>query len=131
MTISPTFFFYKPKLSFYVSIIVFSYIGIPPLLGFFSKYFVIIAVSNYLNFFISVFISIWSLLGSVYYFRFINNMFFSLEKEKIHDPIYSWNGDTLGYLIFVFLLSMLLFGVFFLGQADCWLTVFFNMSFIK
>lgn len=124
-------FFYKPRLSFYVSAIVFSYIGIPPLLGFFSKYFVIIAVSNYLNLFIAVFISIWSLLGSVYYFRFINNMFFSLENEKKHDPVYSWNGDMLGYLIFVFLLFTLLFGVFFLGQVDWWLTIFFSTSFIK
>ena len=124
-------FFYKPKLSLYVSIIVFSYIGIPPLIGFFSKYFVVIAVSNNLNFYVAVFISVWSLLGSVYYFRIINNMFFSLQKERAKDPVASWTDNTLGYFVFIVLIFLLFFGIFFLEFADFWLTLFFNMSFYK
>ena len=82
-------FFYKPKISLYFAIVIFSYIGIPPLMGFFSKYFAIIAISKHSSFVTAVFVAIWSLLGSVYYFRFINNMFFSLEREKPHDPVFS------------------------------------------
>lgn len=122
-------FLYKPKLSLYLSIIVFSYIGIPPLIGFFSKYFVVIVVSNNLNFYVALFISIWSLLGSVYYFRFINNMFFKLQKEKTEDPVASWTDNTLGYFVFIVLVFVLFFGIFFLEFVDFWLTVFFKMSF--
>jgi NADH-quinone oxidoreductase subunit N len=65
-----------PILGINFSLILFSIGGIPPLAGFYSKFYVFISALKANLFFISIFIAIFSVISCLYYIRLIKLMFF-------------------------------------------------------
>ena len=92
----------KPNVASLFTIVIFAYIGIPPLAGFFGKYLIISSIVKIFPHELSIFVVIMSLIGSVYYFRFIKNMYFNLKIIRLHEPVFSWENNTVGYLVFLF-----------------------------
>lgn len=108
----------KPNVASLFTIVIFAYIGIPPLAGFFGKYLIISSIVKIFPYELSIFVVIMSLIGSIYYFRFIKNMYFNLKIIRLHEPVFSWENNTVGYLVFLFCVAWLLVGFFFLHRLD-------------
>lgn len=88
----------NPILSIFLTLNLFSIAGIPPLLGFFSKFYLVFSliISNmYFTAFICVFVGVYS---SIYYIRLIKIMFF--EKPFLWS-IYSKISKNLLYLLII------------------------------
>jgi NADH-ubiquinone oxidoreductase chain 2 len=68
-------FYYNPALSGAFAISLFSMAGIPPLVGFFGKYFVINSALMSGNYFLSLVIVITSVISAVYYLLIIKSLF--------------------------------------------------------
>ena len=73
---------HHPVLSFSMLIILFSLAGIPPLAGFFAKFYVFMAVLEKSMYFLAIVGLISAVVGSFYYLRIIKVMYFDPEKEK-------------------------------------------------
>jgi len=71
-------FLINPLLALTFSFFLFSIAGIPPLIGFFGKFYVFYSVLDLSLFFISFIFIIFSIFSTFYYIRLINIMFFSL-----------------------------------------------------
>ena len=106
---------YFSLLSFVLLVNIFTFSGLPPFSGFFSKLFILNSFINNEYFYIILFfiIVITSVLGAVYYLRFIN--FFYFEKRRLQSkrrffftPVYG-----LSYFI-VFTLFFNIFLIFFI-----------------
>lgn len=69
-------FFINPLLSLSFAITIFSFAGIPPLMGFFAKQMVLSAAVNSSFYFITFIAIITSVIGGVYYLNIIKEMFF-------------------------------------------------------
>jgi NADH-quinone oxidoreductase subunit N len=84
----------QPVLAFFFSILVLSLAGIPPVAGFFAKYYIFYGAmqSNYIWLLVIAVIS--SLIGVYYYFRLIFTMFQPSEGEQ-HTIISSSHGALL------------------------------------
>lgn len=68
-------FYQNPALSIAFSLSLFSMSGIPPLIGFFGKYFVINTALMNGNYFLSLVIVITSVISTVYYLQIIKTLF--------------------------------------------------------
>lgn len=66
----------EPVLAISFALSLLSIAGIPPLAGFFSKYFVLLAIIENNFFLLSVLILLFSVIACFYYIRFIQFMFF-------------------------------------------------------
>jgi NADH-ubiquinone oxidoreductase chain 2 len=71
------FFFINPLLSLSFAITIFSFAGIPPLMGFFAKQMVLSAAINSSFIFITFIAIITSVIGGVYYLNIIKEIFFN------------------------------------------------------
>ena len=65
------------------SIVLFSIAGIPPLLGFYSKFYVFVSLLKSNLYLIALFSSLVSVIGSLYYIRLIKLMFFKVFDYNI------------------------------------------------
>jgi len=69
----------------YISIIffifLFSAMGIPPMLGFFSKLFILLNIIELKMYFFSLFLIILNSIGVIYYLRFIKIMYFGISNK--------------------------------------------------
>nr|UAD89633.1 NADH dehydrogenase subunit 2 [Gracilaria edulis] len=97
---------YNPFLTFSITILLFSLAGIPPLAGFFSKLFILVAALQVNSFGISLLAVIMSCVACFYYIRLIKNMYF--------EPIsYTWKVikpmDKLSSLTLVISIISILF----------------------
>ena len=92
----------NPILAFSLTLIVFSMAGIPPLIGFFAKLFVLLAAIQNQFYSLSVVAVLVSCVGCFYYIRFIKLMYFeNLATWKVLYPINKINSIFLGCLCFI------------------------------
>jgi NADH-ubiquinone oxidoreductase chain 2 len=77
------FFYTNPILSLTLAITIFSFIGVPPLIGFFAKQMVLSAALDNGYIFISLIAVLTSVIGAVYYLNIIKEVFFYLPSRII------------------------------------------------
>ena len=71
-----------PVLSFSFLIILFSLAGIPPLAGFFAKFYIFMAIIEQSMYFLAVIGLLSTVIAAFYYLRIIKIIYFDSEKEK-------------------------------------------------
>ena len=76
------FFYINPVLSISLAITIFSFIGIPPLVGFFGKQMILSAALDKGYFFLVLVAILTSVIGAVYYLNIIKETFFFLPEYK-------------------------------------------------
>lgn len=69
------YFFVNPVLALSLAITIFSFIGIPPLIGFFGKQMVLSAAIDKGLIFLSLIAILTSVIGAIYYLNIIKEMF--------------------------------------------------------
>lgn len=78
------YFHINPLLALSLAITIFSFAGIPPLIGFFGKQMVLSAALDKGLVFLSLIAILTSVIGAVYYLGIIKEMFFSLPDYKVN-----------------------------------------------
>lgn len=78
------YFFINPILALSLTITIFSFAGIPPLVGFFGKQMVLSAALDKGLYFITLVAILTSVIGGIYYLTIIKEMFFSKSDYKIN-----------------------------------------------
>ena len=71
-----------PLLSFCFLIVLFSLAGIPPLAGFFAKFYIFTAVIDQSMYFLAIVGLLATVIAAFYYLRLIKIIYFDKEKEK-------------------------------------------------
>ncbi len=71
-----------PILSFALLVVLFSLAGIPPLAGFFAKFYVFIAVIEQSMYFLAIVGLLSTVVAAFYYLRLIKIIYFDVPKEK-------------------------------------------------
>ena len=89
------YFYINPMLALSFAITIFSFAGIPPLMGFFSKQMVLSAALDNGYIFLSLIAIITSVIGAVYYLTIVKEMFFFSSEYKIN-PLLSTQSDLKG-----------------------------------
>ena len=85
-----------PLLSLSLLIILFSLAGIPPLAGFFAKFYVFKSVLEQSMFFLAIVGLLSTVIAAFYYLRLIKIMYFDDEKEKYDEDHSLWLRFSLG-----------------------------------
>lgn len=90
------YFYLNPLLSLSLAITIFSFAGIPPLVGFFAKQMVLSAALDNGYIFLSLIAILTSVVGAVYYLNIIKEIFFYSPGHKLKtvDEKHTW---SLGY----------------------------------
>jgi NADH-ubiquinone oxidoreductase chain 2 len=78
------YFYINPLLSLSLTITIFSFVGIPPLIGFFAKQMVLSAALDSGYLFLSLVAILTSVIGAVYYLNVIKDLFFYSTEYKIN-----------------------------------------------
>ena len=78
------YFYINPYLALSLAITIFSFAGIPPLVGFFGKQMVLSAALDKGLVFLSLIAILTSVIGGVYYLTIIKEMFFSESEYKVN-----------------------------------------------
>lgn len=78
------YYYINPLLAISLAITIFSFAGVPPLIGFFGKQMVISAALDKGLIFLSLIAITTSVIGGVYYLGIIKEMFFSLPDYKVN-----------------------------------------------
>jgi len=81
------FFYINPFLAISLAITVFSFVGVPPLIGFFGKQMVLSAALDKGHIFIVLTGVFTSVIGGVYYLNIVKETFF-YEPSSVINPIY-------------------------------------------
>jgi len=81
------YFYINPILALSLSITIFSFMGIPPLIGFFGKQMVLSAALDKGLIFLSIIAILTSVIGGVYYLNIIREIFFFKPEYKINPLI--------------------------------------------
>ena len=71
-----------PLLAISLLIILFSLAGVPPLGGFFAKFYIFVAVINEKMYFLAIVGLLATVIAAFYYLRIIKIIYFDPEKEK-------------------------------------------------
>ena len=89
------YFYINPLLSLSLAITIFSFVGVPPLVGFFAKQMVLSAALDKGYIFLSLIAILTSVIGAVYYLNVIKEIFFYLPNYKINPLLQnlSMNGN--------------------------------------
>jgi NADH-ubiquinone oxidoreductase chain 2 len=74
----------NPLLALSLAITIFSFVGVPPLIGFFGKQMVLSAALDKGLVFLSLIAITTSVIGGIYYLGIIKEMFFSLPDYKVN-----------------------------------------------
>ena len=85
-----------PLLSLSLLIILFSLAGIPPLAGFFAKFYIFKSVLEQSMFFLAIVGLLSTVVAAFYYLRLIKIMYFDKEKEKYDTDHSLWLKFSLG-----------------------------------
>ena len=78
------YFYINPYLAISLAITIFSFAGIPPLVGFFGKQMVLSAALDKGLVFLSLIAILTSVIGGIYYLTIVKEMFFSKSEYKIN-----------------------------------------------
>ena len=81
------YFYINPVIALSLAITIFSFIGIPPLIGFFAKQMVLSAALDYNYIFLSFVAIVTSVIGAVYYLGIIKQVFFIKPEYKIDSTL--------------------------------------------
>ena len=98
--INPSLFMFSklysnhPYYAILISIILFSYIGLPPLAGFYAKYMLFIIAIHTKMYLIVLYASIMTTLSAIYYIRIIKSMFFHIKDTNLGNSKYEWIRPT-------------------------------------
>ena len=90
------YFKVNPMLSVSLAITLFSFIGVPPLIGFFGKQMILSAALDNGYIFISLVAILTSVISAVYYLIVVKNIFFEESDQKINP-----NFNNLNALIYI------------------------------
>jgi NADH-ubiquinone oxidoreductase chain 2 len=78
------YYYINPVLALSLTITIFSFVGVPPLVGFFGKQMVLSAALDKGLIFLSLVAILTSVIGGIYYLSIIKEMFFDLPQYKIN-----------------------------------------------
>jgi NADH-ubiquinone oxidoreductase chain 2 len=83
------YFHINPLLSVSLSLTLFSFVGIPPLIGFFGKQMILAAAINK-GYILTIFIAIiTSVISAIYYLVIVKNIFFETSQFKLNTSLYN------------------------------------------
>ena len=85
------YFYINPVLALSLTITIFSFVGIPPLIGFFAKQMVLSAALDSGYVFLALVAILTSVISAVYYLNIIKQVFFDKPEYKISDEIKNIN----------------------------------------
>jgi NADH-ubiquinone oxidoreductase chain 2 len=85
------FFYLNPILSLSLTITIFSFVGIPPLIGFFAKQMVLSAALDSGYVFLALVGILTSVIGAVYYLNIIKEVFFYSAEYEVNTLIKNAN----------------------------------------
>lgn len=91
-------FYINPFLTISLAITVFSFAGIPPLIGFFGKQMVLSAALDKGHVFIVLIAILTSVIGGVYYLNIVKETFFFKRKNTFLDPYFEHYYEIWGSL---------------------------------
>jgi NADH-ubiquinone oxidoreductase chain 2 len=107
-------FFINPTLSIALTLSLFSMSGIPPLIGFFGKYFVINTALMNGNYFLSLAVIISSLISTVYYLQIIKNLFLPSQEVNLDIESSLIRSNNLSPILVYIVAILTLFITFFI-----------------
>jgi NADH-ubiquinone oxidoreductase chain 2 len=81
------FFYINPVLALSLAITIFSFVGIPPLIGFFAKQMVLSAALDNGYIFLTLVAILTSVISAVYYLNIIKEVFFDKSDYKINPEL--------------------------------------------
>nr|YP_009744344.1 NADH dehydrogenase subunit 2 [Xylaria hypoxylon]QIE13204.1 NADH dehydrogenase subunit 2 [Xylaria hypoxylon] len=90
------YFYVNPVLALSLAITIFSFVGVPPLVGFFAKQMVLSAALDSGYVFLSLVAILTSVVGAVYYLNIIKEIFFYKPEYKINSLLK--DRKFLGYI---------------------------------
>jgi hypothetical protein len=90
------YFYVNPVLALSLAITIFSFVGVPPLVGFFAKQMVLSAALDSGYVFLSLVAILTSVVGAVYYLNIIKEIFFYKPEYKINNLLKT--RKLLGYI---------------------------------
>ena len=106
--------------SLIIGLSLFSLCGIPPLAGFFGKLFLFFAILKSYNFFIVIFLIVFSVLACVYYIRMVQFLFFRTTRKYIYFIV---SDERLS----LFLICGLYFNILFLVMYEPFALYIYNL----
>jgi len=86
------YFYINPYIAISLTITLFSFVGIPPLIGFFAKQMILSAALDSGYVFMSLIAILTSVIGAVYYLNLIKQMFFFNHDYQINPSILKGNS---------------------------------------
>jgi len=81
------YFYINPYISISLAITLFSFVGVPPIVGFFAKQMILSAALDSGYVFMSLVAIITSVIGAAYYLNLVKQIFFFKESYKINPSI--------------------------------------------
>jgi NADH-ubiquinone oxidoreductase chain 2 len=88
------YFYVNPVLALSLAITIFSFVGVPPLIGFFAKQMVLSAALDSGYVFLSLVAILTSVIGGVYYLNIIKEIFFYTPEYKINSLLKEKNFSS-------------------------------------
>ena len=107
-------------LSIIFLIFLFSAMGVPPMIGFFSKLFILLNIIKLKMYFFALFLIILNSIGVIYYLRFIKMLYFSNSNKFLF-------LTDLGEIKALFLVLLVYLNIFFFLYPDYMLLVIHNI----
>ena len=89
------YYYINPLLSLSLAITLFSFAGIPPLIGFFGKQMILSAAIDNGYIFMSLVAILTSVISAVYYLAVIKQIFFDKNDYTLNDELESFSADGL------------------------------------
>jgi NADH-ubiquinone oxidoreductase chain 2 len=89
------YYYINPVLSLSLAITLFSFAGIPPLIGFFGKQMILSAAIDNGYIFMSLVAILTSVISAVYYLTIIKQIFFDKSEYTLNEQLESFNAEGL------------------------------------
>jgi NADH-ubiquinone oxidoreductase chain 2 len=130
------FFFINPVLAISFAITIFSFIGVPPLVGFFAKQMILSAALDNGYIFMSLVAILTSVIGAVYYLAIIKELFF--EKSEYNPSLNSSleKGNSQSHSVYltssltvtISILTLFIISFMFISKEFMYLTSILSLS---
>lgn len=91
------YFYINPFISISLAITLFSFVGVPPIVGFFAKQMILSAALDNGYVFMSLVAILTSVIGAAYYLNLVKQIFFYKENYKVNPSVN--NLDLVGYIL--------------------------------